>query len=70
MTSEELYASFKNSLGVADTATEKILARRQGQAGATDIQALEEPAILRSIFLAGGMGSILWSMRYMVWIRT
>jgi protein involved in polysaccharide export with SLBB domain len=41
MTSEELYSSFKNNLGVADTATEKILARRQGQAG-TDAQALEQ----------------------------
>ncbi len=59
MTSSELYNSFKNQLGVADTATEKILARRQvGQAG-TDAQPLEGPIDPAKYVLGPGDGVYL-----------
>ncbi len=58
MTSGELYSSFKNNLGVADTATEKILARRQGQSG-TDAQALEQPVDPNKYMLGPGDGVYL-----------
>jgi len=56
MTSGELYRSFQNSLGVADTATEKILARRQGPA---DAQALEQPVDPAKYLLGPGDGVYL-----------
>jgi protein involved in polysaccharide export with SLBB domain len=58
MTSEELYSSFKNNLGVADTATEKILARRQGQVG-MDAQALEQSVDPATYILGPGDGVYL-----------
>ncbi len=58
MTSGELYSSFRNSLGVADTATEKILARRQGST-LTDAQALEEPVDPAKYVLGPGDGVFL-----------
>jgi protein involved in polysaccharide export with SLBB domain len=60
MTSGELYSSFKNNLGVADTATEKILARRQGQMQAgTDAQALEQAVDPATYILGPGDGVYL-----------
>jgi protein involved in polysaccharide export with SLBB domain len=60
MTSGELYSSFKNNLGVADTATEKILARRQAQMGAPEpAQALEEPVDPAAYILGPGDGVYL-----------
>jgi protein involved in polysaccharide export with SLBB domain len=58
MTSEELYNSFKNSMGVADTATEKILARRQTQTEQT-AQALEAPVDPDTYQLGPGDGVYL-----------
>lgn len=58
MTSEELYNSFKNSMGVADTATEKILARRQTQTEQT-AQALEAPVDPNTYQLGPGDGVYL-----------
>ncbi len=58
MTSSELYYSFQNHLGVADTATEKLLARRQGQSG-TDAQALEQPVDPTKYILGPGDGVYL-----------
>jgi protein involved in polysaccharide export with SLBB domain len=59
LTSNELYNSFQNQLGVADTLTGKLLAQRAAGRANLDPQALEEPVDPRTYKLGPGDGVYL-----------
>lgn len=58
MTSGELYSSFQNRLGVADTTTEKLLGARRAQSG-SESQALEKPVDPSKYLIGPGDGVYL-----------
>ena len=59
LTSSELYSSFRNNLGVADTTTEKLLAGRQSRGSELEAQALEQPVDPAKYILGPGDGVYL-----------
>ncbi len=56
LTSNELYTSFQNQLGVADTMTERLMAGRKASLAGMDAQALEQPVDPATYLLGPGDG--------------
>lgn len=59
LTSAEIYNSFQNRIGVADTTTERILAERQANRSELNAQALEQPVDPSKYVLGPGDGVYL-----------
>lgn len=59
LTSAEVYSSFQNRVGVADTLTEKLMASRRPAESAMSAQALEQPVDPNTYILGPGDGVYL-----------